>query len=192
MEPYYCKLTEAEIKRNIRGDDRLYVSNKNSGYDTLKSLYQHDVDPNTECAIAFEGLSGTVLLAEECVEDGGYLRSPVAGLDTITDNMVICVRFRDPTYSKGHVFPAKKLKGAKDPLRVLKPGDLDQESNNHWRPQIGMAPATQRAYLGQPGHRMLNHHAPRNAGSYSNVPPAQGMDRNHSYSQRGTLNFYIN
>lgn len=62
----------------------------------------------------------------------------------IYGNIVVTVRFRDPKYTKGFVFPAKKLKGAKEPPRVLKPTDLDPQANRHWRAQIGMAPATQR------------------------------------------------
>lgn len=66
------------------------------------------------------------------------------GLKTITENIVYSVKFRDPKYPRGFVFPAKRLKGAKEPIRVLKPQDLDGPSSRNWRPQIGMAPATQR------------------------------------------------
>lgn len=43
----------------------------------------------------------------------------------------------------------------REPPRVLKPQDLSPAQNREWRPQIGMAPATQRASLGTAGHRML-------------------------------------
>lgn len=59
-------------------------------------------------------------------------------------NIVVCVRFRDPKYAAGFVFPARKLKCAKDPPKVLKPEDLTPEANRGWRAQVGMAPATQR------------------------------------------------
>lgn len=65
-------------------------------------------------------------------------------LDPLRDNVVCCVRFRDPKYRKGFKFVAKKLKNAKDPPRVLKPEDLTAQQNRNWRTQIGMAPATQR------------------------------------------------
>lgn len=118
------------------------------------------------------------------------------GLSLIADNVVCCVRFRDPQYPKGFIFPAVKLKGAKTPLRVLKPQDLDPQANRNWRPIIGMAPSNVRyfqikltllllffvtklifvvfvcrASIGQAGHRMLDHHAPKVPGAYSNVPP---------------------
>lgn len=73
-----------------------------------------------------------------------YLESPVKDLAPLTDNIVCCVRYRDPKYASGFVFRAKKLVGAKDPPRVLKPEDLTPQQNSNWRAQIGMAPATQR------------------------------------------------
>lgn len=97
-----------------------------------------------EVHISIDGMQGTVLLADECVDFGGYLDSPVTGLDGITDNRVSCVRFRDPAYTAGFIFPATKLKGAVDPMRVLKPGDLDEEASRKWRPIIGMVPSTTR------------------------------------------------
>lgn len=72
------------------------------------------------------------------------MNSPIESLAPLTDNFVCCVRFRDPKYKKGFKFPAKRLKGAKDPPRVLKPEDLMPQQNRNWRTQIGMAPATQR------------------------------------------------
>lgn len=65
------------------------------------------------------------------------LDSPVTGLSSLDCNNVFCVRYRDPEYPNGFVFPARRLAGAKMPDRVLKPGDLDEESNRKYRPQIG-------------------------------------------------------
>lgn len=73
-----------------------------------------------------------------------YLESPVKDLAPLTHNIVCCVRYRDPKYARGFIFPARRLKGAKEPPRVLKPSDLAPEQNRNWRAQIGMAPATQR------------------------------------------------
>lgn len=71
LEPYYDKLTTAEIRRNLRGDDRLYVSSKHSGYDTMTHLYIEHVSMEAECAVSFEGMRGTVLVSDICVEVGG-------------------------------------------------------------------------------------------------------------------------
>lgn len=71
LESYYDKLTPTEIQRNQRGDDRLYVSSKHSGYDTFTNLYKKEVEMEAECGISFEGMRGTVLLSEICVNVGG-------------------------------------------------------------------------------------------------------------------------
>lgn len=71
LEPYYEKLTSAELKRNERGDDRLYVSSRHTGYDTMTNLYKENISMEAECAISFEGMRGIVLLSDICVTIGG-------------------------------------------------------------------------------------------------------------------------
>lgn len=124
-----------------------------------------------------------------------YLESPVTELMPLTDNSTVCVRFRDPIYPVGFVFSAKRLSGAKEPQRVLKPGDLSPESNRNWKPQIGMAPATQRANITTAGHRMLNHYSKQDPqqnqqqqqGKYGAVPPPSNLmgnsGRNYGYGR---------
>lgn len=56
------------------------------------------------------------------------------------------------------MFLARKLKGAKEPPRVLKPQDfeaMNRNNGNQWKPQIGFTRSTQSVSLGQAGHRML-------------------------------------
>ncbi|XP_072390493.1 5'-3' exoribonuclease 2 homolog [Diabrotica undecimpunctata] len=187
LEPYYKKLSPAEIKRNIRGDDKLYVNPKNKAFDTMSGLYNQKVDTDAECAVSFDGMRGTILISEINVVVGGGLNSPVSDLEPITENKVCTVRFRDPKYDKGFIFPAKRLEGAKDPPTVLKPGDLSREDNRNWRPQIGMARSNTRASLDVSGHRTLSHHVPRGGysrsmGQYGNVPPPNNFDNRNSYN----------
>ncbi|GLV43464.1 Rat1 5'-3' exoribonuclease [Carabus blaptoides fortunei] len=200
LEPYYDKLTPDEVARNIRGDDRLYVEPRNSGFMTIKALYTNGIPKDQETPIVIDGMQGTVLVADDCVSEGGVLPSPVTGLDSLDCNMVCCIRYRDPTYPEGFIFPAKRLPGVKPPARVLKPGDLTPEANRNWRPQVGMAPATQRANLGNAGFRMLGHHTPiqpygqnsynsgaqsHAAGQYSAVAPPQYGGNRSGYGQSG-------
>lgn len=63
-----CSFSE---KRNVRGDDRLYVTVKNSGYDFIKGLYENEIDFTDEVNVSIDGMQGTVLLAEDCVVPGG-------------------------------------------------------------------------------------------------------------------------
>ncbi|KAJ9576834.1 hypothetical protein L9F63_006608, partial [Diploptera punctata] len=182
LEPYYELLTAEEKKRNVRGDDRLYVTLKNSGFKFVKGLYENKIDRNEEVDIMIDGMRGTVLLADDCTVEGGSMMSPVAGLPFLRDNAVFCIRYRDPKYDDNFIFPAKRLKGAREPPRVLKPQDLTPNQNRSWRPQIGMAPATQRASLSDAGHRMLGHNVKAGAGIYSSVPPQQQRQYQQNYS----------
>lgn len=73
--------------------------------------------------------------------------------------ILFSIRYRDPKYSDTYIFPAKRLKGVKEPPRVLKPQDFEQMNrggdNQQWRPRIGFGPQKQVASLGNPGHRMI-------------------------------------
>lgn len=188
VAPKYSKLTLEEMQRNVRGDDRLYIGFHGKGYDFIKDLTKNQ-NFEIEAAFLYDGMKGTVLVAKDCVEEDGTLHAPIPGLDTVQNNQVFCVRYRDPQYPKGFVFPSVKLKGAKMPLKVLKPQDLDPEANRNWRPIIGMAPSTVRASLGTPGRRMLNHHTSKPPSAYSNVPPPayedRGYNRGNSYNRSG-------
>ncbi|XP_045502454.1 5'-3' exoribonuclease 2 homolog [Colias croceus] len=186
LEPYYKDLTQAEIQRNIRGHDRLYVCTGNTSYDFLLGLYQAAgadlqklVDEEQAYPYRSEGVRGEVMLSKDHVIIGGQLPSPVVGLPPVLDNRVVCVRYRDPDYPEEFVFPARRLRGATEPARVLRPGDLAHQENRNWRPQIGMVRSHTVASLEAAGHRMLGHHLSQQ-GSYSSVPPPQ-HNRSHSF-----------
>lgn len=170
LKDYYPLLTPAEIKRNIRGDDRLYLSNLHDQFKFLNGLYENGIDPNIETDVLIDGMKGRVLLAENRVREGASLESPIMGLPVLRQNTVVTVRYRDPVYAKGFIFPAIRLDGAIEPPRVLKPGQEGSDVAN-WKQHIGMAPRTYQGSLGAAGHRMLGHHAPRGEGMYSNVAP---------------------
>lgn len=165
LEEYYPLLTPAERKRNVRGDNRLYISAKHSSVKLLSGLYENAVDPDVETDIEMEGMRGLVLLAEENVRQGGSLDSPVMGLPMLRDNQVVAVRYRDPRYADDYVFPAKRLPGAIEPPAVLKPGEGEEHGQMaRWKQHIGMAPHRQRASLNDAGHRMVNHYGGRGGG----------------------------
>ncbi|XP_050663999.1 5'-3' exoribonuclease 2 homolog [Leptidea sinapis] len=209
LEPYYKELTQAEVKRNIRGNDRLYVSTGNQSYEFLLGLYQASgtdvralVNNGQRYPYRSQGARGDVMLSDDNLIIGGQLASPVVGLPPALHNRVVCVRFQDPEYPDDFIFPAKRLRGAVQPPRVLKPGDLSHQENRNWRPQIGMVRSHTVASLELAGHRMLGHHLPRDK-SYSSVPPpqhnrsqsfgphrsgyvqSQGAERPHPYSRPG-------
>lgn len=177
LSEVYGFLSVEENKRNVRGDDRLYVAKAHKGYDFFGGLYEGRNPKHKEFEITpmlFNGMKGTVLLSDSAIGPGETVHSVIVGQEEVQNNKAICVRFRDPSYPDNFIFPARRLKGAKDPSRVLKPGDLSREDNRHWRPQIGMAPARQRASLGASGKRMLSHNMNNRQvgqGQYATVPP---------------------
>ncbi|XP_071544805.1 5'-3' exoribonuclease 2 homolog isoform X2 [Panulirus ornatus] len=191
LESVYPLLTPEEVRRNKRGDDRLYVSIKHEAYSQLSDMYRMGMNMETEVPISgneYQGMQGTVLLASDVVEPNGSLKSPVSGLDTLENNQVVTVRFRDPQYPADFVFPARKLPKAKAPPRVLKPQDLSESQSRDYRPQIGFNRNMPRASLNKAGHRALGHYMNRGGGGgggqYASVPPPQG-GRGGGYGGRG-------
>lgn len=192
VKTVYPELTEDECKRNTRGDDVFYVRKGHRGYNYLLGLYEACKDYNMEFDLEpkyFGGVGGKILLSHKAVGPGDDVRSVIPGLDDIPGNSVVCVRFRDPKYGDDFVFPAKRLPGANEPARVLKPGDLTPEQNRNWRPQIGMAPRRHIASLSDSGHRMMGNavRSSMGGGAYSQVAPPSYHDRNerHSWGQGG-------
>ncbi|XP_059473888.1 5'-3' exoribonuclease 2 homolog isoform X2 [Neocloeon triangulifer] len=180
LEPYYEKLTEAEKRRNVRGDDRLYVSNHHSESNFLNILYESG-NFEQEFERVIEGVRGNLLLAQDRVSYGGTLRSPLRSLGPISGNRVVCVRFRDPKYDDNFIFPAKRLPDAIEPPRVLKPGDYDN-NRGQWRPQLGMAPSSHKVTMNQAGFRMIRHGAGgqfNNGGGQSNNQWRNGNNAPH-------------
>ncbi|CAH0400654.1 unnamed protein product [Chilo suppressalis] len=190
LEPYYKELTQAEIQRNIRGLDRLYVCTGNKSYEFLLGLYEAAgdelrrlIDADQRYPFRSEGVRGDVMLSRDHVVIGGQLASPVIGLAPVIGNRAVCVRFQDPQYPEDFIFPARRLLRAVEPPRILKPGNLSHEENRNWRPQIGMVRSHTKASLEEAGHRMLGHHIPRDR-AYTSVPPMpteQRHNRSHSH-----------
>lgn len=59
------------VKRNKRGDDKLYVGPGNKGFSELTSLYKKKTDKSVETTILIDGVQGFVLISQENVEQGG-------------------------------------------------------------------------------------------------------------------------
>ncbi|XP_066939029.1 5'-3' exoribonuclease 2 homolog isoform X2 [Macrobrachium rosenbergii] len=191
LEEVYPLLTDEETRRNKRGDARLYVSCKHSAYTQLCDMYRMGMNFDTEVPISgdeYQGVQGKVLLAGDVVEPNGVLQAPVQGLPLIRDNQVVTVRFRDPSYPEGFVFPSRKLENAEPPPRVLKGDNVGSGPPGSYRPQIGFSRNLPQASLGAAGHRALGHHVNRGrgGGQYSNVPPPSGMSGSRGGRGGGT------
>lgn len=172
LKPLYSELTDAEVQRNIRGDDRIFVKEGHPGYNLLRTIYTENLGEDTEVIMSpssFQGLGGRVLFSKDNCEPGGMFPTPVRSLEDITNIRTVCVRYRDPKYDENFVFSAKRLDGAVDPPAVLKPGDFDHRGNarggggaNYTPRSFGFGQRTDQASLDGAGHRMLNHYTNRN------------------------------
>jgi 5'-3' exoribonuclease 2 len=157
VAPYRNELTLEEIKRNKLGDDCLYLGVGSPGYSLLKKFYEAEDDNEKEYPVSIEGMQGLVLRSEDNVPEGGTFVSVIKGLYDCSDNRVITVRYRDPKYAEGFIFPARKLENATEPPKVLKQG-IDQ-GNPNYRPVIGFNHnRSQFASVGEAGHRQVNHY----------------------------------
>ncbi|XP_050071832.1 5'-3' exoribonuclease 2 homolog [Anopheles maculipalpis] len=147
-DPKVPLLTVEERLRNENGDAKLFVLPGSAGYKTLAGLYVgEDVDYEREMPVTVDHLQGFIIPTKENVPREGMLPSPIPGLAAVTENQVLTVRFQDPKFADGFVFPARKLENAKDQPKVLGAND---------GPVIGFGQRNDRASLGSSGHRMLN------------------------------------
>ncbi|TRY71497.1 hypothetical protein TCAL_12611 [Tigriopus californicus] len=173
LEPLYLSLTNEEKRRNVRGDDRLYVREGHSGFKLLRAIYDDKFETDLEIQIdgkIFQGMRGKVLHSTCNVELEGDFSSPVANLRSLSGNRVVCVRYRDLTFPADFLFPAKRLPEAKDPPNVLRPEDLIERHGGgrgrggmrgNWKPRMGFNERRDAASLDPAGHRMLGHHVNR-------------------------------
>lgn len=105
------------------------------------------------------------------------------------------MRFRDPKYAKGFIFPARPLPNAIEPPKVLKQG-VDQ-GNPNYRPVIGFNHnRSQFASVGDAGHRVVNHYTSNqyNSGKASKkfwefLINFSFKDRTNDYQQRNRQGF---
>ncbi len=77
LVPVYPMLTPEEVRRNIRGDDRLYVREGHSGYNLLKATVGDDdsgVEDDQEVQLdgkMFQGMRGRVIRSVDCIQTDG-------------------------------------------------------------------------------------------------------------------------
>ena len=63
-------------RRNVRGDDRLYVRKSHAAFDFLEGLYENQYDSDTEVeaeSSLFQGMSGKILVSRDTVAYKGFV-----------------------------------------------------------------------------------------------------------------------
>jgi len=65
LEPLYKELTPAEIARNIRGSDRLYIGCNHPKYSALRAI---SIQEEKEEGFLIDGVKGTLGRSQTCVK----------------------------------------------------------------------------------------------------------------------------
>lgn len=71
LEPVYPLLSQEEIRRNERGDDRLYIREGHKGFNLLRAIYTDGFEKDCEIQIdgqLFSGMRGRVLFSNANTE----------------------------------------------------------------------------------------------------------------------------
>lgn len=184
----YPDLTEDEKRRNVVGEDLIFVSRRNKIYPNLRELYDeqekkemtigHSETAEIKCS-DIHGIQGKVSIDKACIPEETFLQSPGGFAEDLTANFAISTVFTMPEYPNDFVFPASILKGAKFPEITLKPRNFGGRANHaprDWKDNNHRSGA----HVGQAGHRMVNQHTQnKNFGR-----PQDGYQRG-GYSQRG-------
>ncbi|KAH8305480.1 hypothetical protein KR018_010062 [Drosophila ironensis] len=150
LVPYYDQLTGEEVKRNKQGGNYLYISKASPHFKKVQKV-NDDSEAGEYHLISFGGMRGTLAKTDLCTEINGCLKSPISGQQDIANNQIVTTLFRDPGYDEDFIFEAKRLPNAVDPPKVL-PAEQGQKHG----PVIGFNSHTNRAYIPDSGHRMLN------------------------------------
>lgn len=202
LKQVYPMLTPAEVERNQLGEDLVFVSKVNAEWHDklLNALRDHPAEKFDCKAIKMNGINGKLRKSE-----------------SYTDEVVnaFCLEYFDPEYEKNFVFPAKRLPNAKQPERVLKPEDFqnnryqnrnnsyqnhqqgrgfnqnNQSNNNqYYRPVIGFNRNNPQASLmSDAGRRMVEHHSRQN---YSNNGNMNNSNRNSGFQSNRSNNYQSN
>jgi len=186
LKPLYCFLTEEEIKRNARGDDRLFVSRHYKGGESLSAMFDNSYDMDQEKLIdakLFEGMGGSVLVSNDNIVDNGTYFSPVKGLEDVHNNKVICVRYRNLQFDQDYIFFAGRLQGAKDPPNVLRPGTQSFNTMNERRPRDSFSDRRQSQGFSQSPEFNTQR-------AYTAVPPPHSATFSPRFNQMQSANSY--
>ncbi|KAH9503017.1 5'-3' exoribonuclease 2, partial [Bulinus truncatus] len=143
LETVYPDLTPQERKRNIKGNDRLFIGVHHPAFDFLEGLYEggSSKDPLLIDPKLTNGMAGFVWCDEFNVVKGGIVDTPLPDVEDIYDNKCITVGFRDLQFDVDFIFKAVVLPGAVMPPPTLKPDDWNSRNpNQHYRPQLGFQP----------------------------------------------------
>uniref|UniRef100_A0AC35TJG3 5'-3' exoribonuclease n=1 Tax=Rhabditophanes sp. KR3021 TaxID=114890 RepID=A0AC35TJG3_9BILA len=115
-------LTEDEKRRNIRGENILFVSNKHPAFKHLSSIYESNLD-NTWTSInkyLTNGMNGLIGRKEDSVLPGKPFYSPIkAEICQDFTNSCAMTLLRDPAFEDQYAYPTYILEGSVAPEKIF-------------------------------------------------------------------------
>lgn len=184
LEHVYDTLTPEEQKRNKRDYDRLYVHSTSLCCDYFKELYNKGGDevtrknPMDMPTMLSGGMSGRIWRDDEekLVPIGTGITAPLTNLESVENNQVLCVKFRDLAFDNDYIFKSKLLENVTIPPTTLRPRDHDQ--GTPYRPNTGFAQTQQYQRDFAPAQRFIRH----SMGSQYNQQPDRQQGQYNSYN----------
>jgi len=194
----YGDLTEDENRRNVRGENVMFIGKANKMFDYIVGLQENKMlEERQEIVTDFSiGMRGLIYEDDKMVPPGSVYPSPVPGQPELLTTSCLSVRYLDPQYDIDFIFPSKALDNATPPEKQLKPENFPKDRN--YRPNIGMSNTKSHSpYNVSPGGQRMVRHGLNQASSHNNrsfnspnslmgSPQSQGGSpggfRNNSYN----------
>ncbi|CEF68627.1 5'-3' exoribonuclease 2 homolog [Strongyloides ratti] len=122
LEKYSDGLTEDEKKRNIRGENHIYVSKVHSAFEKIREIYETNQDV-TWISLNPTSNNGVTLLIsrmEDCINLDEPYYSPVKAMicKDFTNSCAMAL-VRDPFFVDQHHYPVHRLEGVIEPERIV-------------------------------------------------------------------------
>uniref|UniRef100_A0A0K0FXX6 5'-3' exoribonuclease n=1 Tax=Strongyloides venezuelensis TaxID=75913 RepID=A0A0K0FXX6_STRVS len=125
-------LTDEEKRRNIRGENHVYVSNQHPAYKKIREIYENIQDV-TWISLNPASNNGVILLIsrmEDCINPDEPYYSPVKAMvcKDFTNSCAMAL-VRDPFFMDQHYYPVHRLAGVIEPEKILPICSNDRHMN---------------------------------------------------------------
>ncbi|CEF68632.1 5'-3' exoribonuclease 2 homolog [Strongyloides ratti] len=185
LEKYSDGLTEDEKKRNIRGENHIYVSKYHQAFKEIRGIYEtnQDVTWISLNPASNNGVSMLISRMVDCVNPDEPYYSPIKTMiyKDFTNSSAMAL-VRDPFFVDQHYYPVHRLEGVIEPERVLPLTNFynsdykrDYRKNNGSRDDSNFRNNYRNDYNYKKGYRGNNYVNRGFRNDYSNRPIRRGM-----------------
>uniref|UniRef100_A0A0K0DTB2 5'-3' exoribonuclease n=1 Tax=Strongyloides stercoralis TaxID=6248 RepID=A0A0K0DTB2_STRER len=122
LEKYSDGLTEEEKKRNVRGENYLYVSKYHQAFKEIRAIYENNQDVTWMSLNPASNNGVTMLISRmvDCINPDEPYYSPIKTMiySDFTNSSAMAL-VRDPFFVDQHYYPVHRLNGVIEPERIL-------------------------------------------------------------------------